>query len=65
KPLKKHLQSIGFDSIYGARPLQRIMNELLIDEIALQVIEGKIQPGDTVDADYKGIKVTISIKKPN
>jgi len=65
KPLKKHLQSIGFDSIYGARPLQRIMNELLIDEIALQIIEGKIKPGDMISAYYKGTNVEISIEKPN
>jgi len=60
-----HLQNVGFDPVYGARPLQRIMNELMIDEIALQVIEGKIKSGDLITADYKGNKVVISVKKPN
>lgn len=63
--LIEHFQTVGFDPVYGARPLQRIMNELMIDEIALQVIEGTIKPGDTISADYKGMKVVIAVKKPN
>lgn len=63
--LKKHLQEVGFDPVYGARPLKRIMNELVVDEIALQIVEGTIKPGDTVIADYKGGKVDISVEKPN
>jgi len=61
--LKKHFQSIGFDQTYGARPLQRIINEYLIDEIALQVIERKIKPGDIISADYKKGKIDLTIKK--
>jgi ATP-dependent Clp protease ATP-binding subunit ClpB len=63
--MKKHLRSIGFDEVYGARPLKRIINETVVDEIALQIIEKKIQPTDTVVVDYKDNKVQISVKKPN
>jgi ATP-dependent Clp protease ATP-binding subunit ClpB len=63
--LKKYLEGTGFDPVYGARPLKRVLNELLVDEIALQVIEGKIKTGDMVHADYKGGKVDISVQKPN
>lgn len=63
--LKKHLKLVGFDPLYGARPLKRIINELLVDEIALQIIEGKIKPGDTIVADYKSNKVDITVAKPN
>lgn len=63
--LKTHLQNMGFDPIYGARPLKRVINEIVVDEIALQVIEEKIKPGDTVIADYKAGKITISVEKPN
>jgi len=65
QPLKKYFQTVGFDPVYGARPLQRIINETLIDEIALQIIEGKIKSGDMISADYKGANVEISIEKPN
>ncbi len=63
--MKKHLQSVGFDETYGARPLRRTIDELITDEIALQIIEGKIKAGDKIVADYKQNKVQTSIKKPN
>lgn len=64
-PVKNHLQTVGFDEAFGARPLKRIVNEIVVDEIALQIIEGKVKPGDTVLVDYKGGKIQISVKKPN
>ena len=63
--LKKHLRVVGFDPLYGARPLKRVINELVVDEVALQIIEGKIKPGDTILADYKGNKISLTVKKPN
>ncbi len=63
--LKNHLKLIGFDPVYGARPLKRIINEVLVDEIALQIIERKIKPGDKILADLKGDNVDISVEKPN
>ena len=63
--LKEHLQTVGFDPVYGARPLKRVTNELMVDEIALRIIEGKIKPGDAIIADYRAGKMEISIEKPN
>ncbi len=63
--LVDHLQKVGIDPVYGARPLKRIMNELVVDEIALQIVEGNIKPGDKVIADYKAGKIDISVEKPN
>jgi len=61
--LNKYLALVGFDITFGARPLKRIINELIIDEVALQIIEGKIKPGDKIIADYKNNKVVLSVKK--
>lgn len=63
--VKKHLSIVGFDETYGARPLKRVINELIVDEIALLLIEGKIKSGDQVIVDYKQEKIQISIKKPD
>lgn len=63
--VRKYLTAVGFDPVYGARPLKRTINEGVIDEIALQIVEGKIKPGDRVQADYRGNKVMVSVKKPN
>jgi len=62
--LQNYLQTTGYDPIYGARPLKRVVNELLIDEIAMEIIEKKIKPGDTLIADLKGGKVVISNVEP-
>jgi len=63
--LKKYLAVAGFDTQYGARPLKRLINELIIDEAALEIIEGKIRAGDQVVVDFKNNRVNISVKKLN
>ena len=63
--VKRHLKTVGFDEIFGARPLKRVINDLIIDEIALQIVEGKIKTADTVVVDYKQGKIQVSIKKAN
>lgn len=63
--LQKHLRAVGFDPVYGARPLKRIINELIVDEIALQIVEDKIKPSDRICVDYKQNKILINTKKVN
>jgi ATPases with chaperone activity, ATP-binding subunit len=46
--VKKMLAEKGFDPTYGARPLKRIIQTMLLDELALEIIEGKIKEGDKV-----------------
>ena len=38
----------GYDPTYGARPLKRVIQTMLLDELALEIIEGKIKEGDKV-----------------
>ncbi len=58
--LVKYLMDKGFDPIFGARPLQRLINEEILDEAAYLFIEGKIAEGDTVliDAAANKLKIT-------
>jgi len=65
---KELLAKEGFDPIYGARPLKRTIQRLVQDPLALKVIEGEFNPGDsiTVDADEGGkiiFKATKSLKE--
>ncbi len=50
------LADIGYDPQYGARPLKRVIETDLVNELAIQVLSGKFVAGDTiyVDADNKG-----------
>jgi ATP-dependent Clp protease ATP-binding subunit ClpB len=49
--LKKMLAEKGFDTTFGARPLKRIIQAIILDELALEIIEGKIKEGDKVLID--------------
>jgi len=53
--VKKMLLEKGYDITYGARPLKRIIQNLILDELAMEIIEGKIKEGDKVEIDL-GLK---------
>jgi ATP-dependent Clp protease ATP-binding subunit ClpB len=54
----KHLLAKeGYDPVYGARPLKRVIQRLLLDPLSLAVLEGKFGPGDTIEAEAKGEEV--------
>ncbi|MFT3699044.1 MAG: ATP-dependent chaperone ClpB [Kofleriaceae bacterium] len=44
----------GYDPIYGARPLKRSLQKLVIDPLANRLLAGEFQPGDTIEADVEG-----------
>ncbi|MDE2290435.1 MAG: AAA family ATPase, partial [Elusimicrobia bacterium] len=48
---KKALVSAGFDPAYGARPMKRAIQSLLVDPLAKRLIAGELAPGDSVRAD--------------
>ena len=45
---KDFLVSEGYDPVYGARPLKRALQRLLLDPLALRVLDGEFRDGDTV-----------------
>jgi ATP-dependent Clp protease ATP-binding subunit ClpB len=42
------LGNLGYDPTYGARPLKRVIQKRLVDRLALAILEGRFQAGDTV-----------------
>jgi len=53
KEAKEFLLDKGYDPAYGARPLKRVIQKYILDELALKMIEGKIKSG----------KVAVKIKE--
>jgi len=49
--VKKFLAEKGYDITYGARPLKRLIQTMILDELALDIIEGKVKDGDRVKID--------------
>jgi ATP-dependent Clp protease ATP-binding subunit ClpB len=48
------LGNLGYDPTYGARPLKRVIQKRLVDRLALAILGGEFQPGDTVRVDADG-----------
>ena len=48
------LGSEGFDSIYGARPLRRVIQRHLENDLSRQILAGEISDGDLVTVDSAG-----------
>ncbi len=59
---KKHLAEAGYDKAFGARPLKRLIQNEILDELALSIIEGTIQDGDSVRIDFKNDEIAIQKK---
>lgn len=53
--VKKMLAEKGYDPTFGARPLKRIIQNMILDELALKIVEGNIKAGDKVLIDL-GVK---------
>jgi ATP-dependent Clp protease ATP-binding subunit ClpC len=56
---KDWLAKEGFDKIYGARPLRRVITTRIEDPLSEELLRGKFAKGDTikVDADENGVNL--------
>ena len=54
------LGNIGFDPVYGARPLKRAIQQQLENPLANRILSGEFGSGDTVVVDTDGVVLTFS-----
>jgi ATP-dependent Clp protease ATP-binding subunit ClpB len=47
---KAHLAREGYDPVYGARPLKRVIQRDLLDPLSLEILSGKFLEGDAITA---------------
>ncbi|MAQ77061.1 type VI secretion system ATPase TssH [Candidatus Campbellbacteria bacterium] len=59
KKLVKHLAETGFDPQYGARPLKRVIQNKLLNTLALKMIKKEIPENSKITIDYKDDEVVI------
>ena len=50
---KRLLADLGYDPVYGARPLKRVIQSELQDPLARHILEGEFKDGDTVEIDVQ------------
>jgi len=55
---KEHLAKTGFDPQFGARPLKRAIQRVVMDPLARAILEGRFKEGDKVVVDVAGQEVT-------
>jgi ATP-dependent Clp protease ATP-binding subunit ClpB len=53
KAAKEELLELGFDPAYGARPLRRVIQNQIKDELAMLLLEEKIREGDQIRVDFE------------
>ncbi|MGI9081080.1 MAG: AAA family ATPase, partial [Thermoleophilaceae bacterium] len=51
---------LGYDPVYGARPLKRVIQKQLVDKLALKLLEGEFAPGDAVRVEARDGGLTFS-----
>jgi len=57
---KEHMTKEGFDPIYGARPLRRVIQRALEDNLSEAIIAGKVKVGDKVLVDVEDGKLVFN-----
>jgi len=56
--VKNYLAQVGFDPQFGARPLKRAMQRLLLNELSKEILAGEVDQDAVVFIDRKGDQIT-------
>ncbi|CAL1695792.1 unnamed protein product [Somion occarium] len=51
---KQYLVSVGYSSTYGARPLNRAIQQELLNPLSVMILSEKVLPGETVKVRFDG-----------
>jgi len=61
--VKKLLAEEGYDPNYGARPLKRVIQQKILNPLALEIVEGKVADGNRVLVELVKDKIVFKIRK--
>jgi ATP-dependent Clp protease ATP-binding subunit ClpB len=50
---RRYLVEVGYDPVYGARPLKRVIQRQVQDPLAIALLQGEFADGDTVLVDER------------
>ena len=60
---KEWLAVTGFDPVYGARPLRRLVQSAVGDQLARSLLAGEIADGDEVKVDVDEARDALLVKR--
>ena len=58
---REHLGGEGYDPSYGARPLKRVIQKQVQDELARELLSGRLKDGDQVKIDAAGGRIRLAV----
>ncbi|MGJ0322481.1 ATP-dependent Clp protease ATP-binding subunit [Aliarcobacter cryaerophilus] len=58
---KDYIAKVGFDPVYGARPLKRAIYEIVEDRLAELILEDSIGDGSSVEFDIKNDEIVVNV----
>ncbi len=61
KSAKDYLARVGYDPMYGARPLKRLIQRVIEDPLAMMIIEGRIHKNQHITAKESDGEITFNI----
>ena len=56
---KDFLGNKGYDEVFGARPLRRVIQDTVEDKLSEDLLRGKFRSGDTVIIDLEGEEIIV------
>ncbi len=57
---KEHLANEGYEPLYGARPLRRVIRQLIEIPLSLKILEGEFTKGNRITVDYNGEELSFN-----
>ncbi len=58
---KEFVAEVGFDPVFGARPLKRALADVVEDKLAELILEGKVKDGDKVEFDVDETSIIVKV----
>jgi ATP-dependent Clp protease ATP-binding subunit ClpB len=57
---KAHIAREGYDPVYGARPLKRVIQREVLDPLSMEILEGRFKEGDSIRVEAKNGKLVFN-----
>jgi ATP-dependent Clp protease ATP-binding subunit ClpB len=59
---RDYLAKVGYDLVYGARPLKRAIQKYLLNELSKEILKGQFKENDEINVTVKNDQLAFNIK---
>ena len=63
KAFEDHMVTTGYDPAYGARPIKRLMQRELVNQLAKAILAGTVHKDSVIEVDVAGGQIVLNDKK--